>query len=424
MSETDLVDELLRYLEGVDVSGSIEKLFNTKSTDRSLINVLMRVFPMGTARGNLAMSIAEAILRIPDNKKKDEIISQMKIPLPAPLLRVLAELSVRVLSSTLIAGSTIEKANGSDLSSFDMLGESAVTYQQAKDYFEKYRHAALTVNAPSEISIKLSSLHPRYEYLQQRHCIPEIVEKVKRIAAICDSRGIGITIDAEESDRLDLSMMVIDSIHCDKLTVTVQANQKRAMGVIQYLNSLDRNIGIRLVKGAYWDTEIKMAQERGLDYPVFTSKENTNISYLACSKFMLDSENIIPKFATHNPSTVGAVLGLTKDKLEFQRLYGMGSKLHKLIEKLGHTSRAYKPIGTAKDLLAYLIRRMMENGANTSFVMHESIENHTDRGKGMGSYESIYNLSDRLNSKGMDFSNPIILKEMEAYYDKRGEQSR
>ena len=376
-AEEPLVEYLLSTLSGVDVSESINKLFSHNSTDRNLINIMMRIFPMGSEKGNLAMAVSESILRIPSNSKRNELINQLNIPLPAPLLRVIAQLSVHILSKTLIAGSTIDRAQNSQLSSYDMLGESAITHKQARDYFDKYCHAANTIKAPSEISIKLSSLHPRYEYLRQNSCIPSIIGMVSHLMGICNRRGIGLTIDAEESDRLDLSMMVIESIvkaHGEGLTVAVQANQKRSLGVIKHLNSLGVPIGVRLVKGAYWDTEIKMAQERGLDYPVFTSKENTNISYLACAKLMIESENIIPKFATHNPSTVGAVLGLTDDKIEFQRLYGMGNKLHKLIKKLGHTSRAYKPIGTARDLLAYLIRRMMENGANTSFIMHEKME--------------------------------------------------
>ncbi len=420
ISEKEIISELLSTLEDMDVESSIDKLFNEDCTDRSLINVIMRVFPMGSERGNLAMSISESILRTPDNGKKNETVSQFKLPIPVPAAfkRVCAELSVNILSKTLISGSKIEKNSGRVLSSYDMLGESAITMEQADDYFEKYKSAAHTVEAPSEISIKLSSLHPRYEYLKQFECIPLIIERVSRLMEICQSRGIGLTIDAEESDRLDLSMMVIEAIvekYGEGLTVAVQANQKRASGVIRYLNSLGAPVGVRLVKGAYWDTEIKLAQERGLDYPVFTSKENTNISYLACSKLMLECESIVPKFATHNPSTVGAVLGLTEDKLEFQRLFGMGGKLHKLVEKMGHLSRAYKPIGTSRDLLAYLIRRMMENGANTSFVMHEEKENHKDEGAVMESYESLYS---RTNSSGLDFSDPEVLNELEEYFER------
>lgn len=421
--ERKLIATLLDNLKEVDVSYSIDQIFKLNHKDRSLISIMMRLFPMGSKRGNLAMTISESILRIPDNKKKDEIISQLGLPLPAFLSRIGAQLSVHLLSKTLISGSKIEKNSGRVLSSYDMLGESAITMRQAHDYFYKYMDAAKTVEAPSEISIKLSSLHPRYEYLRQKDCIPFIIFRVHKLMEVCKNRGIGLTIDAEESDRLDLSMLVIDSVvekYGEGLTVAVQANQKRAFGVIQYLNSLGTPIGVRLVKGAYWDTEIKMAMERGLGYPVFTSKENTNISYLACAKLMFECENIIPKFATHNPSTVGAVLGLTNRKIEFQRLYGMGRKLHMVIRKLGHFSRAYKPIGTSKDLLAYLIRRMLENGANTSFVVHEGKENHRDEGKIMPSYEHIYG---RVNSSGLDFSDPNVINELEEYNDREDTQT-
>jgi RHH-type proline utilization regulon transcriptional repressor/proline dehydrogenase/delta 1-pyrroline-5-carboxylate dehydrogenase len=204
-------------------------------------------------------------------------------------------------------------------------------------------------------------------------------------------------------------MRVIECVSCTNLVVAVQAYQKRALGVLKHLNDLGQPLGIRLVKGAYWDTEIKMAQERGLEYPVFTSKENTNISYLACAKYLLESENLTPKFATHNPSTVAAVLSLTGEKLEFQRLYGMGNKLHKAIKKQGHTSRTYKPVGSATDLLAYLIRRMMENGANSSFVMHNQPEDHRTPGEPRDSYTKMY---DRPNSPGLDTSDPESLNRL------------
>jgi len=413
-SEKELVKELLDSLEGVDVESSINSIFQSAKADRNLINILMHLFPMGTTRGNLVMSVAEAIKRIPDTKKKNELVSQMKIPVPLGILRFFTELSVSLLSKTLIAGDTIEKATNASLASYDMLGESAVTFQQAEEYFQRYRHAVKVVDPPAEISIKLSSLHPRYEYLKKDECVPYIIEKMQRIMRVAQYRGVGVTIDAEESDRLDLSMMVIDAIAQEGLTVAVQANQKRATGVIKYLNFLDIPIGVRLVKGAYWDTEIKMAQERGLDYPVFTSKENTNISYLACAKLMLECRNIIPKFATHNPSTVGAVLGLTNDKIEFQRLYGMGAKLHKFISKIGHPSRVYKPVGLGKDLLAYLIRRMVENGGNTSFVMHEKMEDHAHTGEEMESFRSLYS---RPNSGGLDFSDPKLLNDLRKQHD-------
>lgn len=405
--EEMLVDSLLSTLGGREIYPVIKKIFDKTATDRSFINTLMRAFPIGTPRGNLLMTIAESILRIPDNNKKNELIAQLKIPLPTALVRICAEFLIVQLSTTLIAGKTIEDGQNNTLSSYDMLGEAAVTTNQANTYFKRYLHAAETVVAPSEISIKLSSLHPRYEYLKQNECLPIIIHRVQTLLDTCNQRGIELTIDAEETDRLDLSMMVVDELD-GRFSVAVQAYQKRALGVLKYLNSLNKNIGVRLVKGAYWDTEIKMAQERGLHYPVFTSKENTNISFLACAKFIIDAENISPKFATHNPSTIGAILALTDNKLEFQQLYGMGNKVHELVKKMGHTSRIYKPIGTDKELLAYLIRRMMENGANTSFLMHNRIEDHVNKGTILNSYQKIYN---RNNSSGLDLSDPVVIKQ-------------
>ena len=175
---------------------------------------------------------------------------------------------------------------------------------------------------------------------------------------------------------------------------------KRAYGVIEYLESLDHRIGVRLVKGAYWDSEIKLSQEKGLDYAVFTNKNHTNISYIACAKLVIHSRVLTLSCATHNPSTVGAVKALGCES--FQRLHGMGEELHKDLD-----SRVYKPVGGHKDLLAYLIRRMMENGANNSFIMTQELEDHREMGKVLKSYQSIY---DRPNSRGLDFSDPETIR--------------
>jgi len=282
--------------------------------------------------------------------------------------------------------------------SFDMLGEAARTHADAQAYFDKYIQAAEAVAlagtegnnrsaapSPNNISVKLSALHPRYEFNTLAECGPALVEKLGAIAAVARRGGFSITIDAEEADRLEASLAVFEQALAheaiagwDGLGLVVQAYQKRAPAVIDWIVDTARRTGrripVRLVKGAYWDTEIKRAQEMGLaDYPVFTEKAHTDLSYIACARQLLDAgdDAVFAQFATHNAHSAAAILHMAGDArgFEFQRLHGMGEALHdRLIGAAGATSRVYAPVGRHKELLPYLVRRLLENGANSSFV--------------------------------------------------------
>ncbi|MFN3212522.1 MAG: bifunctional proline dehydrogenase/L-glutamate gamma-semialdehyde dehydrogenase PutA [Henriciella sp.] len=289
--------------------------------------------------------------------------------------------------------------------SYDMLGEAAYTHADAQRYFEAYLGAikflakrenpTRTALQKSGLSVKLSALHPRYEYAKRETCVPILVERVVEIARIAADAGLWLNIDAEEADRLELSLEIFTRLLNEPslkdwpgLGMVVQAYQKRAIPVLDHLETLAENtrrkISVRLVKGAYWDSEIKRAQELGLsDYPVFTRKENTDVSYLACArKLLTGSERILPQFATHNAHTAVAIAQMAnKDRaVEFQRLHGMGAALHeKLFQQYGVQTRIYAPVGSHKDLLPYLVRRLLENGANGSFInqmMAEDIPAH------------------------------------------------
>lgn len=277
--------------------------------------------------------------------------------------------------------------------SYDMLGEGARTAADAQRYLDNYLAAIDAVGAAARglgpvagpgISVKLSALHPRYELLQQGRVMAELVPRLKQLAMAARARDIGLTVDAEEARRLELSLDVIEAVFSspalegwEGFGIAVQACQKRALPVIEWCRSLAREMGrpmaIRLVKGAYWDTEIKLAQVQGLDdYPVFTRKPATDVSYLACARHLLDCRDwLYPQFATHNAGTVAAILALDDrgNGYEFQRLHGMGEALYDEVRmRFGSPCRIYGPVGEAADLLSYLVRRVLENGANSSFV--------------------------------------------------------
>ncbi|WP_026941797.1 bifunctional proline dehydrogenase/L-glutamate gamma-semialdehyde dehydrogenase PutA [Hellea balneolensis] len=278
--------------------------------------------------------------------------------------------------------------------SYDMLGEAAYTQSDAEKYFQAYLTAIeyLSKNASANqdistsagISIKLSALHPRYEYAKRQSCVPPLLEKIIKLAEIAKAANLSLTIDAEECDRLEVSLLIFDQLlkapslsDWGGLGIVVQSYQRRATATISWLikasRAAKRRITVRLVKGAYWDMEIKRAQELGLEsYPVFTRKENTDISYIACARLLLDAENVIyPQFATHNALTAASIVKMARasQPYEFQRLHGMGEGLHQdLMQETGVSCRIYAPVGQHKDLLPYLVRRLLENGANSSFV--------------------------------------------------------
>ena len=348
--------------------------------------------------GTLGLSSAKAWCQISGGVEARHLIARLG---DRVMLRVVRS-AIALLGRHFVLGTSIHRATGrarslSDYSatySYDMLGEAAMTDADAARYFAAYkralRHLAETSGSTQDLhqspalSVKLSALHPRYEYAQRETCVPDLTARILELCAIAKSANIGLTIDAEEADRLEVSLLVIEQVLASETIrgwagfgLAVQAYQRRAAHVIDWVSGTaqrhEQKITVRLVKGAYWDSEIKRAQELGLaSYPVFTRKEHTDISYLACaSKLLSDRDWIYPQFATHNACTAAAVVhmaGARRD-LEFQRLHGMSDGLHRrLAQDHGFATRTYAPVGRHKDLLPYLVRRLLENGANSSFV--------------------------------------------------------
>jgi RHH-type proline utilization regulon transcriptional repressor/proline dehydrogenase/delta 1-pyrroline-5-carboxylate dehydrogenase len=331
-----------------------------------------------------------------------------------PVVRTAMRQAMRIMGHQFVMGRTIDEAlersvkktNAAFRYSFDMLGEAALTAADAQRYFDAYFAAierigsgpqapAADIFSAASISVKLSALHPRYSYTHHDRVISELVPRVAAIAAHARDCGIGLTVDAEEAERLDISLQIFERVYrapelrdYEGLGLAVQTYQRRARDVITFLTGMAEDVGrripVRLVKGAYWDTEIKRAQEQGLSsYPVFTRKIHTDISYLACARQALAANSALyPQFATHNAHTLASVLhyaGSRRD-YEFQRLHGMGEELYAEVispEKFDRPCRVYAPVGSHEDLLPYLVRRLLENGANTSFVnriVDESID--------------------------------------------------
>jgi len=318
-----------------------------------------------------------------------------------PAILKAVSVAMQMMGEAFVLGRTIQEAlkradrggSAAFRHSFDMLGEAAKTAEDAERYLKSYFDAIEAIgrseggkgemHARDSISVKLSAIHPRYETAQEGRAVAELTERALRLARVAKLHGIGLTIDAEEAERLEMSLDIIAALAAepdlagwDGLGMAVQAYQRRAPAVIAWVDALGvatgRRITVRLVKGAYWDSEIKRGQERGLpDYPVFTRKAATDVSYLACARAMLAAPGIYPAFATHNALTVATILDWAGDRrdFEFQRLHGMGGGLYeRLIAEKGGAARVYAPVGGYRDLLAYLVRRLLENGANTSFV--------------------------------------------------------
>ena len=321
-----------------------------------------------------------------------------------PVIRTAFRQAMRIMGHQFVMGRTIAEAlkrskdaeNRAYRHSYDMLGEAALTARDAQRYFDDYQRAidaigatigkGTSVFAAPSISVKLSALHPRYELAQHARIMAELAPRLLVLAERAKRYGMGLTVDADEAERLDVSLDVLESVYrssalagWEGFGLAIQAYQKRTARVIDWLIALakdgQRRIPVRLVKGAYWDSEIKRAQERGLDnYPVFTRKPSTDVSYLACArKLLANRDAIYPMFATHNAQTLASVLELAGDnpEFEFQRLHGMGEELYAEVvgaDKLNLNCRVYAPVGSHEDLLPYLVRRLLENGANTSFV--------------------------------------------------------
>ena len=413
----------------------------------SLMESFLSEYGLSTTEGVGLMCLAEALLRVPDPETIDDLIRDKIEPsdwgahlgksssslinastwallltgrlldddaenqpagalrglirrLGEPVVRVAVAQAMKALGQQFVLGQTIGDAVKRGLPmlargytySYDMLGEAARTAADAARYQHSYANALKTLGAGCGtdirtnpgISVKLSALHPRYEVGQRERVMSELVPRVLQLARLARGGNMGFTLDAEEADRLDLSLDVIEAVLSapdlagwDGFGVVVQAYGKRAAEVLDWLHALagrlDRRIMVRLVKGAYWDSEIKHAQELGIaGFPVFTRKAHTDVSYLACARKLLQmTDRIYPQFATHNAHTCAAVLVMAGDRrdFEFQRLHGMGEALHRIVlGQSGTHCRIYAPVGAHRDLLAYLVRRLLENGANSSFV--------------------------------------------------------
>jgi len=350
-----------------------------------------------------ALMLTGRLLRPDHDADLSSILRRFVARSSEPVWRQAVSAAMRILADQFIMGRTIEdalaRARGAERHgyrhSFDMLGEAARTMADAERYHTAYRRAiaaigkaaaARPIAAAPGISVKLSALHPRYEMAQHGRVVRELLPSLLALARDARAAGIGFTIDAEEADRLEPSLDLVEALALapdlagwDGLGLAVQAYQKRALAVVDWLADLalraPRRLMLRLVKGAYWDSEIKRAQERGLDsYPVFTRKVATDVSYLACAKRMIAAgEAFYPQFATHNAHTLAAIIELAGERSdwEFQRLHGMGEALYTEVAepgKMDRPCRVYAPVGSHEDLLAYLVRRLLENGANTSFV--------------------------------------------------------
>ncbi|WP_026607825.1 bifunctional proline dehydrogenase/L-glutamate gamma-semialdehyde dehydrogenase PutA [Methylocapsa acidiphila] len=407
---------------------------------------LLREYSLSSEEGLALMTLAEALLRVPDDftadlliedrlasahwashadgseallvsaaawalgttakvmekgKSAHGVVAALGRRIGMGALRAAARQAVQLMGAHFVFGETIEQTLRQAASregrnwrfSFDMLGEGARTQVDADSYFSAYAHAIEAIGAQAAgdaapgrlgISVKLSALHPRYEPQSRGRVLAELTPRVAELARAARRHGLIFTIDAEEADRLELSLDIVDLLLADRslagwhgFGLAVQAYQKRAAAAIDHVVATarlcDRRLTLRLVKGAYWDSEIKRAQERGLaDYPVFTRKAMTDLNYLACARRLLAARDVIfPQFATHNALTVASIVEMAGDAgFEFQRLHGMGEELFEAlrIERPTLSSRVYAPVGAHANLLAYLVRRLLENGANSSFV--------------------------------------------------------
>jgi len=356
------------------------------------------------------------ILSLDDSAKSNpgQLLGKMVSRAGEPVVRTAMRQAMKIMGHQFVMGRTIEEAIKRSVKkdvlpyrhSYDMLGESALTSADAQRYLENY-HAGIDSigrsigNAPADvfaapgISVKLSALHPRYEFTHEERVMRELVPEVLELAKHAKKIGIGLTIDSEEADRLEMWLNIFETVYRDPALagwdgfgLAVQTYLRRGRDTVRFLTDLAGDVGrripVRLVKGAYWDSEVKLAQERGLEsYPVFTRKSHSDISYLAAAQQALAAgDKLYPQFATHNAHTLASVLhyaGPRRD-YEFQRLHGMGEDLYAEIvdpEKHDRPCRVYAPVGSHEDLLPYLVRRLLENGSNTSFVnriVDESID--------------------------------------------------
>lgn len=408
--------------------------YSRDNSDDFGIESFFSQYPLDTKEAQAVLSLAESLIRISDSytankliqdklsganwQSKDDSSYLMKLSsfamktagkviqsgklissIAEPVLHASISKSIRILGQNFVMGETIgeaiknseEKSKMGYLFSYDMLGEGARTSAQAADYYTQYLDAIESVSKNYElsenifenpsISIKLSALHPHFEWSNRENVFAQLLPIVLKIVEKAMEKGLSVTIDAEESRRLDLTLEVFTKIignsrfeGFDGIGIAVQSYHKQSLNVVEFVADLakfyNRRIAIRLVKGAYWDSEIKHAQVEGLkNYPVFTRKENTDVSYLACAYKMLQENSCIyPQFATHNAMTIAEIEQASTGKdFEFQLLHGMGNSIYDEVIK-HHPCRIYAPVGNYRDLLPYLIRRMLENSASTSFI--------------------------------------------------------
>ncbi len=412
----------------------------------------------------VALLMTSNLLKDSERQSVGDTLRKMVKRMGEPVVRTVAGQAMKEMGRQFVLGRDIEEAqeNGKEHEkqgytySYDMLGEAARTDDDALRYFNAYSDAIDSISkrckgdvrANPGISVKLSALLARYEYGQKERVMNELMPRALKLAKKAAHANMGFNIDAEEQDRLDISLDVIEAILSDPelagwdgFGVVVQAFAKRSAQTLDWLyglaEKLDRRIMVRLVKGAYWDAEIKRAQVMGLsDFPVFTRKACSDVSFLACTRQLLGmTDRIYPQFATHNAHSVSAVLQLAGDldrsKFEFQRLHGMGESLHdQVIEDSGVPCRIYAPVGPHKDLLAYLVRRLLENGANSSFVNQivdtsitpEEIARdpitvvnelgHDLSSKAIVPPTKIFG-DQRRNSKGWDLTDPVTVAELD-----------
>ncbi len=478
------------------------------SSDPGMMEVFLAEYGLSTDEGIALMCLAEALLRVPDAETIDALIEDKIAPsdwgkhlgrsssslvnastwallvtgkvlderepgitgalrgavkrLGEPVIRTAVGRAMKEMGNQFVLGETIGAAmkRGSKMEakgftySYDMLGEAALTDDDARRYQIAYAKAISEIASACKsrdirsnpgISVKLSALFPRYERAQRDRVMATLVPRVSALAHLAKSAGMGFNIDAEEADRLQISLDVIEAVLSDKslagwdgFGVVVQAYGHRAGTVIDWLHALaerlDRKFMVRLVKGAYWDTEIKRAQVEGLnEFPVFTRKVATDVSYIANARKLLRlTDRIYPQFATHNAHTAAAILDMAKTSgvaahdYEFQRLHGMGERLHQIIMDENKTRcRIYAPVGAHRDLLAYLVRRLLENGANSSFVNQIVDESVTPEEVAACPFAALdhpaphvptgYELyADRKNSKGLDLTFEPHLDRIEA----------
>ncbi|HJN37768.1 MAG TPA: bifunctional proline dehydrogenase/L-glutamate gamma-semialdehyde dehydrogenase PutA [Gammaproteobacteria bacterium] len=405
---------------------------------------------------SFGLSFTGSLLDVENSNRVMKTLKKVVTKIGQPAIRQVVTQAVKLLGNKFVLGENIDEAlkyskklhKKGYCFSYDMLGESAVTREDAEFYFNQYMEAIVAlgyIKTPKDlyarpgISIKLSALYPRYEMGQSKEAVRELSTRLIMLVSAARQSNISITVDAEESERLEMSLCIVKEVLSDKVTegwggfgLAVQAYQKRSLQVVDALvkmaRSYHRSITVRLVKGAYWDSEIKEAQLKGLShYPVFTRKEHTDIAFIACAKKLIEAKGVIyPQFATHNAYTIAHLQHALEEghPHEFQCLHGMGESLYDYFLTLGLkvNVRMYAPVGAHKELLPYLVRRLLENGANTSFINKLTDSDHSVEKLVVDPIELAQSrnfephpciplprhlFSERLNSKGYDLNDPM-----------------